>query len=90
LFYLDPPYHGGESDYGKGMFGRGDFEKMAEQLSSIKGNFILSINDVPDIREVFSGFHIDEVRLNYSISQGTGKRVGELIISNCEARAGLL
>ena len=25
LFYLDPPYFGGESDYGKGMFERGDF-----------------------------------------------------------------
>lgn len=90
LFYLDPPYRGGEADYGKGMFGRDDFEKMAGQLAKIKGNFILSINDVAEIREVFAAFHIDEVRLNYSISSGVGKKVGELIISNCEARAGFL
>ncbi|TMV80463.1 DNA adenine methylase, partial [Thioclava sp. BHET1] len=48
LFYLDPPYFGGESDYGKGMFDRGQFDKMAEVLRGIKGAFILSLNDRPE------------------------------------------
>ncbi|MBT2130140.1 DNA adenine methylase [Aliiroseovarius lamellibrachiae] len=43
LFYLDPPYHGGENDYGKGMFERADFQRMADQLAEIKGAFVLSI-----------------------------------------------
>jgi len=30
LFYLDPPYHGSEADYGRELFGRADFE-LAEQ-----------------------------------------------------------
>lgn len=50
LFYLDPPYWGGENDYGKLMFERADFQKMADLLKDIQGRFILSINDVPDIR----------------------------------------
>lgn len=91
LFYLDPPYFGGETDYGKGMFERADFARIAEVLAGIKGAFLLSINDTPEIRDVFSGFMIDEVRLSYSVSKhgGAGK-VGELIIGNREVRAGLL
>lgn len=90
LFYLDPPYFGGEDDYGKDMFDRSQYAAMAEQLTSIKGEFIMSINDTPEIREWFAAFHIDEVRLNYSVSRSKGKRVQELIISSVEPRTGLL
>ena len=34
LFYLDPPYHGSEDDYGKGLFGRDQFAALAERLGS--------------------------------------------------------
>lgn len=84
LFYLDPPYFGGEADYGKGLFERADFARMAEQLRSIKGDFLLSINDVPEIREVFTGFHFEEVRLKYSVASGDATPAAELIISNRE------
>lgn len=91
LFYLDPPYFGGEADYGPGVFKRADFGRMAEQLRSIEGAFLLSINDRPEIREAFAGFLIDEVRLSYSVSRAGGQgKVGELIIGNREVRAGLL
>ncbi|WP_408636024.1 hypothetical protein [Pseudophaeobacter flagellatus] len=56
LFYLDPPYWGGESDYGKGLFERSALQAMGEQLAEIRGKFILSINDRPEIRELFAGF----------------------------------
>jgi DNA adenine methylase len=81
LFYLDPPYHGGEKDYGKGMFERADFERLADILANIKGRFILSINDVPGIRHVFGQFEMEEVRLNYSVSQKGATQARELIIS---------
>lgn len=91
LFYLDPPYFGGESDYGKGIFAREDFARIAERLASIKGAFLLSINDTPEIREIFGGFIIDEVRLSYSVAkQGGGGKVGELIIGNRGVSAGLV
>ncbi len=82
LFYLDPPYWGGENDYGKDMFNRSDFERMAECLAGIKGAFIMSINDTPEIRQLFAAFDFDEVSLNYSVSKGQGKQARELILTN--------
>ena len=53
LFYLDPPYWGCEDDYGKAMFERADFQRMTQLLAGIKGRFILSLNDLPEVRETF-------------------------------------
>ena len=35
LLYIDPPYWGHETDYGKGMFTREDFARMEELLRGI-------------------------------------------------------
>lgn len=85
LFYLDPPYWDCEGDYGPDVFGRADFTQLAEQLSTIAGQFILSINDTPGARGVFNQFEIEEVETTYSIATaatGAGKRVIELIVTN--------
>lgn len=82
LFYLDPPYHGHENDYGKAMFDRSEFEAMADVLAGIKGRFILSINDVPQIRELFGRFHLEEASLIYSAAKGNGKKARELIVTS--------
>ncbi len=82
LFYLDPPYWGGENDYGKLMFEPADFQRMADALRAIEGHFILSINDVPEVREIFTGFHFEEVRLKYTASAGAATDARELIISD--------
>lgn len=79
LFYLDPPYWGNEEDYGAGMFGRDQFERMAERLKRLQGTFILSINDRPEVRANFTGFKVDEAELTYSISGGKGTHARELI-----------
>ncbi len=80
LFYLDPPYFGSEDDYGKTLFGREQFAAMAERFRRLQGQFILSINDVPEIRETFAGFRMHEVELRYSISGGKPTNAEELII----------
>lgn len=82
LFYLDPPYFGGEDDYGKGLFDGAQFAKMAEVLSGLRGAFVLSINDTPEIRECFEGFEFEEARLAYSIAKGEATEARELIITN--------
>ncbi len=84
LFYLDPPYWTNETDYGEGLFDREQFQFMAERMRTMKGRAILSINDVPEIRALFSGLHRDSVSLNYTIGQATRgpKEAGELIIQN--------
>ena len=81
LFFLDPPYWNGESDYGKGVFSRADFAALAERLRRLKGRFILSINDLLDVRKVFAGFKLAPVSLTYTITSGTGTPARELIIT---------
>lgn len=82
LFYLDPPYWACETYYGKGVFSADDFQKLSDQLAGIQGRFLLSINDAPEIREVFSSFEMEEVGLNYTVNPKSQKKVQELIISN--------
>ena len=84
LFYLDPPYWGSENDYGKGLFERADFARLAEVLRGLKGRFLMSLNDVPEVRETFREFEIEALETTYTVAargQGRGK-TGELIIRN--------
>jgi len=81
LFYLDPPYWGNEDDYAA-AFSRDQFRQMADVLASLKGRFILSLNDRPKVRETFSCFQIESVDVTYTLNmKSVGKR-GEVLISN--------
>ncbi|WP_242831097.1 DNA adenine methylase [Desulfosporosinus meridiei] len=60
FFYCDPPYYG-LADYksqGSKPFSKEDYVRLKEFLSKIHGKFLLSINDHPEIRELYSGFNI--------------------------------
>ncbi len=81
LFYLDPPYLGHESDYGRGVFAAEDFARLAAMLRAIKGRFILSINDRPEIREMFGWADLEEVETRYSANARANKRAKELLVS---------
>lgn len=80
LFYLDPPYFGCEGDYGADSFTREEFAEMAERLSTLKGTFLLSINDRPEVREIFGAFDMEAVRTTYSVTDRDPTKAGELII----------
>lgn len=83
LFYLDPPYWGSEGDYGRDAFDRRDFSRLSELLADIKGRFLLSINDTPEVRETFAGFAIEEVETLYSIGVADRRQARrELIVSD--------
>lgn len=86
LFYVDPPYWGCEADYGRELFSRGEFTKLADALRRIEGRFLLSINDVPEVRDLFAWAKIEPVSTSYSISakpDARGARA-ELLIRNFE------
>jgi DNA adenine methylase len=83
FFYCDPPYYGCEDYYGKGIFSRDDFQKLRDILSGIKGKFILSINDTPEIRKLYKGFKFEVVATSYSAGGADKKKkVNELLIMN--------
>lgn len=83
LFYLDPPYFGCEKDY-NAAFSRDQFDEMAERLAALKGRFIFSLNDRPDVRRIFQRFMIESVDVTYSVglkADARGKR-REVLITN--------
>lgn len=83
LFYCDPPYFGCEDDYGANVFGREDFARLAAALGRARGKFLLSINDTPEVREIFAAFTLTPIATTYTIANGdNSKRAGELLISN--------
>lgn len=82
FFYIDPPYWDCEDVYGKGIFGKADFTALRDQLATVKGKWLVSINDVPEIKALFKGFHIKRVATKYSLSAGQNKPVYELLIAN--------
>lgn len=65
-----------------------EYERMADLMSRIKGEAILSLNDHADIRRVFSRFQMDVAGINYTVGSG-GKAVErqELIIYSWDKAA---
>jgi DNA adenine methylase len=83
VFYLDPPYYGVEHYYGRGLFRRDDFADMVGLLAQLRGRFVLSLNDRPEVRKLFKGFHMITVATKYSAGQADrSKPVLELLISS--------
>lgn len=82
LTFCDPPYFDCEDDYGEGMFAPADHERLRDALAALKGRFILTINDVPEIRALYAAerFHIEPVGVTYRLS-GAPTEARELIIT---------
>ena len=70
LFYLDPPYWGSENDYGKNIWSPKEFSHLAALLATLKGDWLLSINDTPEIRRIFSTWPYEELTTMYGIAGG--------------------
>lgn len=86
LFYLDPPYWGPKLY--KFNFTEEDFVRLEKRLRGIKGSFILSLNDHPKVRALFSHFHLLATTISYTAQAKPGKRYGELLIMNFDTTAG--
>jgi DNA adenine methylase len=80
LFYLDPPY------WGRNLYrynlSEADFARLADGLAAIRGKFVLSLNDVPEVRKLFRAFHIQDVELHYTSQKAAGRRYKEVLITN--------
>jgi DNA adenine methylase len=80
FFYLDPPYW--NRPYYKFNFKEEDYVRVAKRLEQLKGKFLLSLNDVPEIRRIFSLFYIQPLQMTYSSQRQAGRVYRELLISN--------
>lgn len=82
FFFCDPPYYN-TAGYGN-TFGKEEHLILRDKLKNLKGKFLLTINDDPEVREWYKDFNIKEVQVNYSVSkqQEARKKYAELIITN--------
>lgn len=80
LFFCDPPYFARKLY--RYNFTESDFVKLAERLGKLRGKFILSLNDVPEVRSIFRAFYIRSVQLPYTAQKTAGKRFNEVLITN--------
>jgi DNA adenine methylase len=80
FFYLDPPYF--NRPYYKFNFNQTDYVELARLLEVVKGRFLLSLNDAPEIRRIFANFKIHGLTFSYSAQRKAGKVYPEVLISN--------
>lgn len=82
LFFMDPPYWGTEG-YGV-EFGLEQYGQMAELMRSMKGKAVVTVNDVPAMRQAFEGLEMQRVAITYTVAANPKNRAqtGELIIRN--------
>jgi DNA adenine methylase len=88
LMFVDPPYFkpSKKKHYRHG-FELADHLRLLECLKDTKHKFILTYEDVPEVRELYSWANIHDVSFSYrvdnsAINQGARKTGTELIITN--------
>ena len=82
---MDPPYWQTEG-YGV-PFGIEQYEEMASMLARLKGKAIISLNAHPDIRQIFSDYHIETTDIRYTVGGGKGSEAKEVLIFSWDVDA---
>jgi len=82
VFYLDPPYW--QRKLYRHNFTEKDFEELNRRLQELRGKFILSLDDHPEVRRIFKTWRLLPVELTYTALRKTGKLFAELLITNFE------
>jgi DNA adenine methylase len=80
FFYLDPPYWARKLY--RYNFETADFQKLEERLHDLRGKFVLSLNDTPEVCALFNRFVIRKIELAYSAQKHAGRKYGEVLITN--------
>lgn len=86
FFYCDPPYYNADQYYEAVSTDGFDHTGLANALLGIKGKFLLSYNDCPEIRALYDrpGIVVEGISRLSNIAQRyeNGKQYPELLISN--------
>lgn len=86
FFYCDPPYYNADQYYEAVSSNGFDHAGLADALLGIKGKFLLSYNDCPEIRALYDrpGIVVEGISRLSNIAQRyeNGKQYPELLISN--------
>ena len=80
VFYMDPPYWGRRLY--RHNFTEKDFMDLQTRLRQIRGKFLLSLDDHPEVRRIFGEWHLLPLTLAYTAQKKIGRRYPELLITN--------
>ncbi|CAJ0996158.1 hypothetical protein SODG_001970 [Sodalis praecaptivus] len=61
-----------------------EYENIAQMARTLQGNMLISVNDIPEMREVFAGLPQKSLTLNYCVGRQP-RRARELLIGNPSA-----
>lgn len=86
FFFLDPPYP--EEWPVEGAFSFDDLKKMEQVLKNIKGKFLLTLNILPQIKEMFKSFNIRKLKFPRTLQKqdNWSHHEYELLIANYDIR----
>jgi len=82
FFFLDPPYEITDKKSYKNTII--NYEELRDVLRTLKGWFLLTLNDSPYIRKVFKEFNIQKIQVQSGLNNRVGNKPfrAELIIRN--------
>jgi len=86
FFFLDPPYENSTKQMGYAEHKDFDFERLADTLKHIKGKFLMTINDSPRIRDLFSSFYIKPFVADTNLRQVNHRKDGKKVSTPYERK----
>ena len=84
FFFIDPPYENTDKRFNYAESVIFDFERLRRVVDTIKGKFLMTINDSNRIRELFKEFNMKEYSVDDTMKhrKGDPPKRAELIITN--------
>jgi DNA adenine methylase len=73
FFFFDPPYINSGNNVGYAAWSPAEMADFAAALPGLKGQWLLTTCDSPECREIFGGYHIQEVERANGIENRPGK-----------------
>ena len=74
VWYLDPPYYEKGGALYEHSFGAEDHKRLRDALENCSG-WMLSYDDHPEICKLYSGFHLENLNIKYTVNQGKEQKV---------------
>lgn len=82
FFFVDPPYQGGKIKNYKAWLVE-DIIKLRDTLTSLRAQWLLTLNDSKEVRDIFSGYTLKPLKRFRGVNnkEGARKEYAELLIS---------
>lgn len=79
FIFFDPPYYDKGQELYTNFYNKNDHIKLAKCISSLKQNWIITYDNVNEIKEIYSKYQIREFDINYSLEKK--RKAKEILIS---------